>query len=125
MMNRRFLLLCLLSGALVHAGCGEREATMIPTDSEMVGDETGNARPGDQEGDVLANKKAGEEGKGQSDLVPGDVVSPGSPLDLYGGRAPKASRQIEAVDPATLATRAIGPAICSRLRDLVAPRSFV
>jgi len=87
-MNRRFLLMCLLGGALVHAGCGEREATLIPTDSEMVGDETGNARPGDQEGDVLADKKAGEEGKGQSDLVPGDVVSPGSPLDLYGGRAP-------------------------------------
>src|SRR4029453_19353390 len=57
MMNRRFLLMCLLSGVLAYAGCSEREATLVPTDSEMVGDDQGNARPSDPESAVLAGKK--------------------------------------------------------------------
>jgi hypothetical protein len=89
MMNRRFVLLWLLCGALVAAGCTERDAALDPPTSEKVGDEQG--RGSSDEDDVLARKKAGEEGKGQKgkdDLRPGDAVSPGSPLDLYGGRAP-------------------------------------
>jgi hypothetical protein len=86
MMNRRFLLLCLLCGAIAQSGCSERDAALIPTKSETGGDETGNRSPNDDS--AAREKKAGEEGKGQQGPVPGDAVTPGSTLDLYGGRAP-------------------------------------
>jgi hypothetical protein len=75
-----------MCSALAPLAC-DRDTGLDPT-TEKVGEERGRGSSNNNEAEVLARKKAGEEGKGHSDLQPGDAVTPGSTLDLYGGRAP-------------------------------------